>query len=62
MNKSGDAALNAVCPYFTMFPLAFPHSILKRHALADQNGVRPVLWPRHYGSGRENARSEGGWD
>src|SRR5207249_2761998 len=28
MNKSGDAALNAVCPYFTMFPLAFPPEVL----------------------------------
>jgi hypothetical protein len=41
MNKAGDAALNAVCPYFTMFPLAFPHSILKRHALADQTVCDP---------------------
>jgi hypothetical protein len=36
MNKSGDAALNAVCPYFTMFPLEFPHTILKRYAIANQ--------------------------
>jgi hypothetical protein len=25
-------ALNAVCPYFTMFPLSFPHGVLKRHS------------------------------
>ena len=41
MNKAGDAALNAVCPYFTMFPLAFPHSILKRHAIAGQTVCDP---------------------
>jgi hypothetical protein len=41
MNKSGDAALNAVCPYFTMFPLAFPHTILKRYALANQTVCDP---------------------
>jgi hypothetical protein len=41
MNKSGDAALNALCPYFTMFPLAFPHSILKRHAVAGQTVCDP---------------------
>ncbi len=27
-----DAALNAICPYFTMFPLHFPLDILKRRA------------------------------
>jgi DNA methylase len=41
MNKSGDAALNAVCPYFTMFPLAFPHTILKRYALSNQTVCDP---------------------
>jgi hypothetical protein len=25
-------ALNAVCPYFTMYPLSFPLKILQRHA------------------------------
>jgi len=25
-----SAALNAVCPYYTMFPLEFPLSVLKR--------------------------------
>src|SRR5262249_14425531 len=24
--------LNGVCPYFTMFPLAFPFAVLRRHA------------------------------
>ncbi len=28
------AALNGICPYFTMFPLDFPLGILKRHARA----------------------------
>jgi len=27
-----DAALNGICPYFTMFPLEFPLGILKRNA------------------------------
>ncbi len=27
-----DSRLNAVCPYFTMFPLGFPLGILRRHA------------------------------
>jgi DNA modification methylase len=29
-----DAALNGICPYFTMFPLDFPLGILKRRARA----------------------------
>ncbi len=41
MNELGDAALNAICPYFTMFPLAFPHTILKRHAFATQTVCDP---------------------
>ena len=28
-------ALNVICPYFTMFPLSFPLSILERHAGSD---------------------------
>jgi len=31
-----DGSLNAICPYFTMFPLEFPHGILRRHAQANQ--------------------------
>ena len=27
-----NTALNGLCPYFTMFPLDFPHSVLSRHA------------------------------
>lgn len=27
-----QGVLNGICPYFTMFPLDFPYSILKRHA------------------------------
>jgi len=41
MNNSGEAALNAVCPYFTMFPLTFPHAILRRHATAGQTVCDP---------------------
>jgi hypothetical protein len=41
MNELGNAALNAVCPYFTMFPLAFPRGILKRHAVAHQTVCDP---------------------
>lgn len=26
-----DNALNAICPYFTMFPLEYPEKVLKRH-------------------------------
>ncbi len=29
-------ALNGICPYFTMFPLDFPHSILQKHASAGE--------------------------
>lgn len=32
INKTINTALNGVCPYFTMFPLEFPYSILSRHA------------------------------
>lgn len=39
VSKSGDraaaAALNAVCPYYTMFPVSFPLRVLKRRANAD---------------------------
>jgi hypothetical protein len=34
--RSSDHALNAICPYFTMFPLSFPLSVLaERSNLAD---------------------------
>ena len=29
MSRDPGHALNAICPYFTMFPLEFPHSILR---------------------------------
>lgn len=32
--QTGDTTLNGICPYFTMFPLDFPLSILKRKARA----------------------------
>jgi len=35
------AALNAICPYFTMFPLAFPLSVLSRHARRGDNVLDP---------------------
>ena len=31
-NVGRTNALNAICPYFTMFPLDFPYSILKQYA------------------------------
>src|SRR5258708_33526372 len=34
-------ALNAICPYFTMFPLEFPRRILARHARAGQRVLDP---------------------
>ena len=42
--------LNAVCPYFTMFPLAFPYRILKRHA----RGKRAVVLDPFCGRGTTN--------
>src|SRR5207247_177374 len=27
-----SGSIHTVCPYFTMFPLEFPHRVLKRHA------------------------------
>ena len=37
----GSAALNSICPYFTMFPLSFPLSILRRRARPDQRVLDP---------------------
>jgi hypothetical protein len=36
-----DTALNAICPYFTMFPLEFPLGILKRRARKGQRILDP---------------------
>jgi DNA modification methylase len=36
-----DYALNAICPYFTMFPLEYPLTILKRHRRDDPVVVDP---------------------
>ena len=33
--------LNAICPYFTMFPLSFPLGILDRHARKGQRVLDP---------------------
>lgn len=34
-------ALNGICPYFTMFPLSFPYTILSNHALAQEWVIDP---------------------
>ena len=34
-------ALNGICPYFTMFPLDFPYSILSTHAKSDEWVIDP---------------------
>ena len=36
-----NTALNGICPYFTMFPLAFPEGILKRHAVKGDTVLDP---------------------
>lgn len=36
MSKHNAGHLNAICPYFTMFPLEFPYSILKHRAQRGQ--------------------------
>ncbi len=40
-NANLDSALNAICPYFTMFPLSFPYSILKRYGEVDDRIIDP---------------------
>jgi len=40
MNHFG-AALNAVCPYYTMFPLEFPLVVLTRHSRPKQRILDP---------------------
>src|SRR5580700_1263118 len=32
MSYDRDNALNAICPYFTMFPLEYPSRVLRKHA------------------------------
>ncbi|MEW6749750.1 MAG: DNA methyltransferase [Candidatus Latescibacterota bacterium] len=39
--KPETGALNAICPYFTMFPLAFPMSVLRRRSSARDWVVDP---------------------
>jgi len=34
-------ALNAVCPYYTMYPLNFPLSVLKRHGRRSEWALDP---------------------
>src|SRR5262245_46633956 len=34
-------ALNVICPYFTMFPLSFPLSVLEQHARSDDIVLDP---------------------
>lgn len=36
-----ESALNAICPYFTMFPLAFPRQVLSRHSRFGQRVLDP---------------------
>ena len=38
---ASQMALNAICPYFTMFPLEFPRRILAEHARAGQRVLDP---------------------
>ena len=38
---ASQTALNAICPYFTMFPLDFPRRILARHARHGQRVLDP---------------------
>jgi hypothetical protein len=35
--------LNGICPYFTMFPLRFPHALLERHAKKGEAVVDPFV-------------------
>lgn len=43
MSTKADAriTLNGICPYFTMFPLDFPLSVLRQHAMAGQWVIDP---------------------
>src|SRR5580658_10452142 len=36
-----DYALNAICPYFTMFPLEYPLRIIRKHKHANPTVVDP---------------------
>lgn len=38
-----NGTLNAVCPYFTMFPLTFPQGILNRHAVSGETVLDPFV-------------------
>lgn len=39
--RRATVRLNAICPYFTMFPLSFPLGILERHARRGQRVLDP---------------------
>jgi len=39
--SKASAALNAICPYFTMFPLDFPLGVLRRHGRKGQRVLDP---------------------
>lgn len=41
VDRSADTALNRICAYFTMFPLRFPHAILRRRARAGDRVLDP---------------------
>lgn len=40
-SRAAQAALNGICPYFTMFPLDFPLNILKRRTREGDNVLDP---------------------
>lgn len=39
--SKATGVLNGICPYFTMFPLRFPHGILARHARSGERVLDP---------------------
>jgi hypothetical protein len=47
-------ALNAICPYFTMFPLEYPLKVLRQHRVA-----KPVVVDPFCGRGTTLFAAEG---
>jgi DNA modification methylase len=41
VDRRHEHSLNAICPYFTMFPLSFPAGVLKRHATKGDRVLDP---------------------
>ena len=56
-----DYALNAICPYYTMFPLEYPMGILRRHERENPIVVDPFCGrgTTIYAARRKNLRSYG---